>query len=134
MRHEVQIVDIDGGVYEVIAKNERLTKHGMQDQSYKVVLNPDGHPKCKCRKSHNTSIACSHVLAVCAVRNYDPNEFTNHLYRVDTLMSTWGGRFEVFGREEDWTPYEGDKIISNRTLIKKRQEKVQKIFNDNGHT
>jgi hypothetical protein len=95
MRHEVQIVDIDGGVYKVIAKNDRVTKHGTQDQSYNVVLNSGGHPKCKCRKTQNTSIACSHVLVVRAVRNYDPNEFTNPLYKVDALMSTWGCHFEV---------------------------------------
>jgi hypothetical protein len=126
MRHEVQIVDIDGGVYKVIAKNERVTKHGTQDRSYMVVLNPGRRPKCRCRKSHNTSIVYSHVLAVCAVRNYDLNEFTNPLYKVDVLMSTWGGHFEVFGREEDWAPYEGNKIIPNRTLIKKGKRKSKK--------
>jgi hydrogenase maturation factor len=41
-------------------------------------------------------------------------------------MSTWGGRFEVFGREEDWAFYEGDKIIPNHTLIKKSRRKSKK--------
>jgi hypothetical protein len=67
------------------------------------------------------------VLAVCTIRNYDPNEFTDPVYKVDALMSTWGGRFEVFGREEDWPPYEGDKILHNRTLIKKAGESQKDI-------
>jgi hypothetical protein len=51
----------------VIAKNERVTKHGTQDRSYKVVVNQGERPKRKCRKPHNTHIVCSHVLAVCAI-------------------------------------------------------------------
>jgi hypothetical protein len=95
MRHEVQIVDIDEGVYKVIAKNERITKQGTQDRSYRIVVNQGGHPKCKCRKLLNTYIICSHVLVVCAARNYDPNEFTDPICKVDAMMSTLGGRFEV---------------------------------------
>jgi MULE transposase domain len=85
MRHEVQITNLDECVYEVIAKYECVTKHGRQDRSYRVVVNPGQKLKCKCRKSHNTYIACSHVLAVCAARNYDPNEFTNYYYTISAL-------------------------------------------------
>jgi hypothetical protein len=74
---------------------------GQKDQSYRVVFNQGIHPKCMCHKPHNTSITCYYVLAVCTIQNYDPNKFTNLIYKVDALMSTWGGHFEIFGREED---------------------------------
>ena len=123
-RHEVKIVDIVLGVYEVIAKNERQTRQGQQDRVYKVILSQDAMAKCKCRKPQNTGIACSHVLAVCAVRNFDPIAFTHqHYYGTITLMCTWEGRFEVFGREEDWASYHGPKIIPDRNLIKKGRRK-----------
>ena len=123
-RHEVKIVDIERGLYEVIAKNERRTRHGQQDRVYDVVVRDDLLPICKCRKPQNTGIACSHILAVCANRNFDSNAFTRQdYYGVITLMCTWEGRFEVFGREEDWPPYHGPKIIPDRNLIKKGRRK-----------
>ena len=110
-RHEVKIVDIERGLYEVIAKNERRTRHGQQDRVYDVIVRDDLRPICKCRKPQNTGIACSHVLAACANRNLDSNAFTRQdYYGVITLMCTWKGRFEVFGREEDWASYHGPKI------------------------
>jgi hypothetical protein len=50
MRHEVQITNLDEGVYEVIAKYEYVIKHGRQVRSHRVVVNPGQRPKCKCRK------------------------------------------------------------------------------------
>jgi hypothetical protein len=59
------------------------------------------------------------VIAACAARNFDPNQFTHQLYRVNALVRTWKCTFEIFGREEDWPEYNGDRIIHDRTLIKK---------------
>jgi hypothetical protein len=101
MRHEVQIINLDEGVYEVIAKYDRVTKHGRQDHSYRVVINPGQRPKCKCHKSQNTYIASSHILVVCASQNYNLNEFIDRYYTVSALQHTWEGRFEVFGRADD---------------------------------
>jgi hypothetical protein len=50
MRHEVQIKDLDEDVHEVIAKYERVTKHGRQDHSYMIVVNLSQRFKCKCHK------------------------------------------------------------------------------------
>ena len=129
MRHEVRLVDIDAGVYEVIAKNERQTSRGRQDRSYEVIVNTgiQYEPvKCKCRKPLNTGIACSHVLAVCAARNYDSYDFTHPYYLVNTLVATWEGQFKVFGREEDWPQYDGETIIPDRNLIKKGRRKANR--------
>ena len=64
---EVDITDIEAGVYEVKAKNERLTRHGRADRIYKVVVNQGQQATCKCNNPENTRIACPHVLAVCAL-------------------------------------------------------------------
>jgi hypothetical protein len=120
---EVVITDIDAGVYSVRAKNERLTRYGRADRIYKVVVNQGQQANCSCNKPHNTRIACPHVLAVCALRNFEPNDFTDPLYRVSKLCDTWSGRFQVFGDEEYWEEYDGDKIIPDRGLIKKGRRK-----------
>jgi hypothetical protein len=127
MRHEVQITNLDEDVYEVIAKYERVTNQGRQDHSYRIVVNPGQRPKYKCRKSQNTYIACSHILAACAARNYDPNEFTDRYYTVSALQYTWEGRFEVFGRTDDWSSYEGDKILPDRKVAKRERRKSKRL-------
>jgi hypothetical protein len=123
---EVDITDIDGGVYSVRARNERLTTTGRRDRIYEVVVNQGRQAKCKCNKPQNTRIACPHVLTVCAMRNYDAIEFTEPLYRVDKLCDTWSSIFKVFGDEEDWEEYNGPKIIPDRGLIKKGRRKEKR--------
>jgi hypothetical protein len=49
-------------------------------------------------------------------------------------MRTWEGTFEIFGREEDWPEYNGDKIIPDRTLVKKGKKKVKMFTNDDGYS
>jgi hypothetical protein len=107
----------------VRARNERLTTTGRRDRIYELVVNQGRQAKCKCNKPQNTRIACPHVLAVCAMRNFDPAEFTHPLYRVDKLCDTWSGIFKVFGDEEDWPEYNGPKIIPDRGLTKKGRRK-----------
>jgi hypothetical protein len=97
----VNIIDVDRGLYEAVVKNERTGRIGRCDCSYKIILAECSRPKCKCRKPQNTIIACKHVIGACATRNFDPNQFTHQYYRVNALVRTWEGTFEIFGREED---------------------------------
>jgi len=125
---EVQVIDLDHGVFEVISKHERVTKHGArQDRSYKVILTENHPPKCKCREPQNLFIACKHILAVCAVRNYNPNIYTHQFYSVHALLRTWEGHFEIFGKEEDWPTYDGDRIIPDRKLVQKGRRKSKRM-------
>jgi hypothetical protein len=117
---DVNIIDV--GLYEMVAKNERTGRTRRRDRSYKVILAESSWPKYKCRKPQNTGITCKHVIAACAARNFDPNQFTHQYYRVNALVCTWKCTFEIFGREEDLPEYNGDRIISNRTLVKKVKE------------
>jgi len=127
-QHEVKITDFDTGVYEVISKHERVSRTGgRRDRSYKVILRDGTRPKCKCRGLQNTGIACSHVLAVCAARNYNANEYTHSYYSVNSLVHTWEGHFDVYGKEEDWPEYMGDKIIPDRTLVKKGRRRSKRL-------
>jgi hypothetical protein len=120
---DVNIIDVDRDLYEVVVKYERTGRTERRDRSYKVILAESSRPKCKCRKPQNTGIACKHVIAAYAARNFDPNQFTHQYYRVNALVRTWEGTFEIFGREEDWPEYNGDRIISDRTLVKKGRRK-----------
>jgi hypothetical protein len=43
-------------------------------------------------------------------------------------IMTTNGSSRFFSREEDWAPYEGDKIILNRTLIKKSRRKSKRYL------
>jgi hypothetical protein len=46
---------------------------------------------------------------------------------VNALVRTWECTFEIFGREEDWPKYNGDRIISDRTLVKKGRRKSKPL-------
>jgi hypothetical protein len=67
------------------------------------------------------------VIAVCAARNFDPNQFTHQYYRVNALVHTWEGTFEIFDREKDLSEYNGDKIISDHKLVKKGRRKTKRL-------
>jgi hypothetical protein len=95
------VLDVDHGLYKVMVKNERTGRTGRRDRSYKVTLAEGSRPKCKCRKPQNTEIACKHVIAACAARNFDPNQYTHQYYHVNALLRTWEGTFEIFGREKN---------------------------------
>jgi hypothetical protein len=47
---DVNIIDVDHGLYEVMVKNECTGRTGRRDRSYKVILAEGRRPKCKCRK------------------------------------------------------------------------------------
>jgi hypothetical protein len=121
------VLDVDRGLYEVVVKNERTGRTGRRDRRYKVILAEDSRPKCKYRKPQNTGITCKHVIAACTARNFDPNQFTHQYYHVTALMRTWEGTFEIFGREEDWPEFNEDRIIPDRTLVKKGRRKSKRL-------
>jgi hypothetical protein len=111
MQHELQIIDLDEGVYEVMVKYERVTKHERNDHSYKIVVNPD--------QSLNISVANHkiHTLHALTFMRCVQLKFTNRYYTISTLQHMWEGRFEFFVEQTIGHHMTMTKIIPERSKL-----------------
>ena len=120
------------GNYQVTGPNESVPVVQMQDGTmsiihrrfqYIVTVGPERKVECTCRGIQLTGIPCAHVLAVCRNRNWSPNLFVAHWYRVDYLLSTWNALFVPYGNPEDWPATTTPKIEPNRDWIRRGRRK-----------
>ncbi|XP_078157435.1 uncharacterized protein LOC144553210 [Carex rostrata] len=102
--------------------------HTSSDCRYKVILKNDHEVECTCQKPRMGGIPCVHVMAVCRLRNLNPNDFVNYYYNIQTLIDTWSGEFHVYDNQCDWPVHEGDPLVPEHRLVKlgrRRHNRIQ---------
>ena len=129
------------GEYEVTVKNERVPYYNEQTSiitykyetfRYWVRILAENQCECACRKPQLTGIPCSHILAVCRIRNFNAENFVHDLYSVNKLAETWSGQFHPFENQCEWPTYRGPTIVPDRSLIKlgRRKHKRNRMWMD----
>ncbi|XP_078173998.1 uncharacterized protein LOC144567707 [Carex rostrata] len=82
---------------------------------------------CTCQGPQLSHIPCSHVMAVCRVRNYCEDHYVADMYRTDYLASTWGGSFHSYPDQHEWPTYVGDRILPSEGWIRKGRRRHKRI-------
>ena len=120
------------GNYEVTGPDEYVPVVQTQDGTmssirrrfqYIVTFGPERKVECTCRGIQLTGIPCAHVLAVCRIRSWSPNQFVADWYRVENLLSTWNALFVPYGNPKDWPTTTTPKIEPNKDWIRRGRRK-----------
>ena len=127
----------DGTEFEVHNPNEYVPSSRRPDGTmefvkrafkYVVQFQEAREVTCTCQGPQLTQIPCSHVMAVCRVRNFCEDHYVADMYRTDYLASTWGGSFHSYPNQHEWPAYVGDRILPSEGWIRKGRRRHKRAI------
>jgi hypothetical protein len=77
-----------------------------------------------------TGLSCDHVLVVCSFRKFDPSEYINSYYSLESFFNTWYGVFNSYRNLRDWQMFHGATIGPDlkKKINKSRRRKIRNLM------